>query len=156
MLIVRGVAGSSPALWTNSRQTAASGPETRAVSTAPPVRRTSTGDADSVSARPAAGTVRWTHTDGILRIALTGEIDLSCRADIEKTTTAIADAMPRDVVVDVTEVTFFSSEGLRLLGEAVRITSEGGTQVAVHNSDAQIKRSLATFGMLDHLVLIQD
>ncbi len=106
---------------------------------------------------PAYGTVGWTHDDGTIHVALTGEIDLSCRAEIEKAGAAISDAMPRDVRVDVTDVTFFGSEGLRLLADAIQITViDHGRQVTLHNPDRQLIHTVELFGMLDQITFSSD
>jgi anti-sigma B factor antagonist len=106
---------------------------------------------------PEYGTVGWTHDDGTIHVVLTGEIDLSCRAEIEKAGVAISDAMPRDVLVNVTDVTFFGSEGLRLLADAIQIAvMDHRRQVTLHNPDRQLMHTVELFGMRDQITVTSD
>jgi hypothetical protein len=64
---------------------------------------------------------------------------------------------PCRVLVDVTDVTFFSSEGLRFLSRTIGVVADGhGRVVTLHNPDQPVWRTVELFGMLDRLVVTSD
>lgn len=100
----------------------------------------------------ARGVVTWKRMVDGTEVVLAGEIDLTCRPRLNEMIAALTAEMPGDVHVDVTEVTFFSSEGLGFLARAARIVVDENQRVLmVHNPSRQIRRMVEFLGLQDRL-----
>ena len=85
------------------------------------------------------------------RIRARGEIDMAV-ADwfAEAITAALANGSPR-VIVDLTEVTFLDSSGIRALLTANRVAAERCRSLTVENPAPMVHRVLEICGVLDLL-----
>jgi anti-anti-sigma factor len=102
------------------------------------------------NAKMPSGTVEWSRTVHGLRVVLAGEIDLSCCELLDDAAGAIACAMPDDVVVDVTRVTFLSSHGLGFLAASSQLVADQhGRSFTLHNPRPTVERTAKLFGILD-------
>lgn len=101
--------------------------------------------------------VEWRTTPDGLYVVLAGEIDLTCRELLDQAIIAVGDALPGDLLVDLSAVTFFSSEGLNFLAKAAKlVVDDRGSVLTVRNPAAQVVRMIELFGMQDRLTVTQD
>jgi anti-sigma B factor antagonist len=71
-----------------------------------------------------------TPVDGIVVVALAGELDLSCAAELGQTLGGLAEAGDGRFVIDLSQLEFIDSTGISaLLSAAKRIHERGGTMV---------------------------
>ena len=85
-------------------------------------------------------------------VALEGEIDL---ASAERLTPVLADvvaAHPAKIAIDLTNVTFLDSTGIRQIMIAANAASEIGCGLVVRHPTAMIERTLEICGLHDLLV----
>ncbi len=87
-------------------------------------------------------TVVTTDQWGIPSVAVIGEVDMACEADIRAALGAQLDRQPTGLVVDLTRVEFFGSTGIRLLVEVYTRAQEQGTALAVATGQRAVLRTL--------------
>jgi len=90
--------------------------------------------------------------DGVLRLAVSGEIDLDT-ADIlaEAVDRVLATACPAEVVVDLAEVTLCDSVGIGALLRAREAAAAQAVHLVVINPRGVVRRALDVTGTLDRL-----
>lgn len=89
-----------------------------------------------------------TSRDGVLTIALSGEIDHQvAREMMDAITDAIAERLPARLVLDLSGVTFMDSSGIAVLLRARRQMSHTGGAVTVTAIPAQARRVLDAAGV---------
>jgi anti-anti-sigma factor len=86
-----------------------------------------------------------TDVDGALVLA--GEIDSYTAPDLAER----LEADPSLVVLDLTEVTFIDSSGLRVLVEGHRRRVEAGSSLTLRSPSAAVQRLLEISGLAGHL-----
>lgn len=102
---------------------------------------------------PATG-VRAGDRQGVPVVEVVGEVDLACEVPVR---TALADQLDRrtaGLVLDLTEVGFFGSTGIRLLVEACGRAERQGTTIAVATTRRSVLRTLE-MTLVDQLVEIR-
>lgn len=87
----------------------------------------------------AVGPVRVVH--------VSGEIDMTSRAAVERVLTRTVDDHPTAVVVDLSGVTFFGSSGLQMLAEARARASANAVTLRLVASTSRVLRPLEITGM---------
>lgn len=91
-------------------------------------------------------------SDGAVRIVLRGEVDMATAEQIgEATDKALATDHPAEVVIDLTDVTFLDSTGMRILLTAQRTAGEQGVPLRVTGARGGVVTVLAVTGLLDLL-----
>jgi anti-anti-sigma factor len=81
-------------------------------------------------------------------LKLSGELDLSVGSEFQKALDAIAADRPTRVVVDLREVTFIDSSGLRMLLQAnSRAHNEGWEISFLPKERSQVRRALEVTGL---------
>jgi anti-anti-sigma factor len=104
-----------------------------------------------------AGSVRCSRTADGVRVVLAGEVDLSCSDLLADASAALADAMPSDVQLDVTDVTFLASEGLGFLAATSRlVVDQHRRSLTLHNPGPTLQRTAKLCGILDRLTVTRD
>jgi anti-sigma B factor antagonist len=89
-------------------------------------------------------------SDGLLAIALFGEIDFSNSASVvEKIGPAVAQAQPAAVEVDITGVTFLDSSGIGVLVTAYRAATTAGAEYRVVGPSRFVYEQLRMTGLVD-------
>ena len=89
-----------------------------------------------------------TSRDGVLTIALSGEIDHQVARDMmDAITDAIAERLPARLVLDLSGVTFMDSSGIAVLLRARRQLGHTGGALRVANIPAQARRVLDAAGI---------
>jgi anti-anti-sigma factor len=95
------------------------------------------------------------HDDAVC-LALSGELDLSSALTFEDQLRRIEDEAPRVLVLDLRNLKFLDSTGLRLILAAhARAVKRGGRLSIVQGSDA-IRRIFRLTGMVERLNVFDD
>jgi anti-sigma B factor antagonist len=89
--------------------------------------------------------------DGMIRLRLVGEVDIEEAQDLELRLTEIVSETGR-CELDMSEITFFNSSGLRVLAEHWARAQEAGGSLVVRNPSPLVRRVLEITA-LDRLLL---
>lgn len=83
------------------------------------------------------------YENGTLMIRLSGELD-HCEAAsaMSAITSAVEEYLPRQCVLDFTDLSFMDSSGIAVLVKAERLLRRFGGGVSVQNANAQVGRVL--------------
>ncbi len=85
-------------------------------------------------------------------IRVSGEVDLSNAERFEEAIQlACTDGGDRNVLVDLSELSFIDSTGLRVLIEATRNSRSNGDQLHFRGPSPQVRRILEVTGIFDYL-----
>jgi anti-sigma B factor antagonist len=94
--------------------------------------------------------------DGLVRVALVGELDLSTVAKVQEELRRIEVSSPATLVVDLSKLTFLDSTGLRCIVTAdERARDEGRRIVIVRGPDA-VQRVFTITRLDDRLEMVDD
>ena len=94
--------------------------------------------------------------DGLVRVALVGELDLSTVAKVQEELRRVEASSPATLVVDLSKLTFLDSTGLRCIVTAdERARAEGRRIVIVRGPDA-VQRVFAITRLDDRLEMVDD
>ncbi|WP_071812698.1 STAS domain-containing protein [Lentzea guizhouensis] len=96
---------------------------------------------------------RTTYVQSIPVVSLTGEIDMMSFAPVTSRLAALLDRKPPALVVDLREVRFFGSGGIRTLVETQNTADELGVRFGVV-SDSRIVLRPLEMTAVDQLLLI--
>ena len=100
--------------------------------------------------------VRTEDRNGLVHVALMGELDLSTVAKVQEELRRVAADSPPTVVVDLSKLTFLDSTGLRCIVTAdERARAEGRRIVIVRGPDA-VQRVFAITRLDDRLDMVDD
>jgi anti-anti-sigma factor len=88
-------------------------------------------------------------------LRLTGEMDISCEDAFAATVRACIDAGATDVLVDLSQLTFIDSSGLRMLIQLWDKSRNNGLDLSMLQGTGQVRRTMEIAG-LDHLLPILD
>jgi anti-sigma B factor antagonist len=88
--------------------------------------------------------------DGAL-IRLAGELDLSCEDPMHAEVARVTESCPRAVVIDLGDVTFIDSPGLRMLLDLASTSRRDDFELTLIGADRQVRRSIRITG-LDRLL----
>jgi anti-anti-sigma factor len=84
-------------------------------------------------------------------IRLAGEFDLSCEDAMRAEVARVTESCPRAVVIDLGDVTFIDSPGLRMLLDLASASRRDGFELTLIGADRQVRRSMRITG-LDRLL----
>jgi anti-sigma B factor antagonist len=94
--------------------------------------------------------------DGLVRVALAGELDLSTVAKVQEELRRVEAAAPPTLIVDLSKLTFLDSTGLRCIVTAdERARAEGRRIVIVRGPDA-VQRVFAITRLEERLEMVDD
>jgi anti-sigma B factor antagonist len=100
--------------------------------------------------------VRTEDRDGLVHVALVGELDLSTVAKVQEELRRVEATSPPTLVVDLSKLTFLDSTGLRCIVTAdERARAEGRRIVIVRGPDA-VQRVFAITRLEDRLEMVDD
>ena len=100
--------------------------------------------------------VRTEDRNGLVHLALVGELDLSTVAKVQEALRRIEASSPATVVVDLSKLTFLDSTGLRCIVTAdERAREEGRRMVVVRGPDA-VQRVFAITRLEERLEMVDD
>ena len=87
-------------------------------------------------------------------VALEGEIDLSMVPDAERLIAEAEASEPGRLIIDLSDVTFMDSSGLRVLLTAHRRAEEAGRDFAIVKGGDTVNRLLDVTGVAERLELL--
>ncbi len=94
--------------------------------------------------------------DGLVHVALVGELDLSTVAKVQEELRRVEASSPATLVVDLSKLTFLDSTGLRCIVTAdERARTEGRRIVIVRGPDA-VQRVFAITRLEERLEMVDD
>lgn len=96
---------------------------------------------------------RTTYIQSIPVVSLTGEIDMMSSPPVTSRITALLDRKPPALVIDLRDVRFFGSEGIRTLVETQNAADELGIRLGVVSDSKVVLRPLEMTAV-DQLLLI--
>ena len=96
------------------------------------------------------------HEDnGMVRLALDGEFDLSNAAQFEDVLKEVERRQPPLVVLDLRELTFMDSTGLRVMVSADARARDDSRRLAIVQGPEAVHRVFRITGLDDHLEIVE-
>jgi anti-anti-sigma factor len=93
------------------------------------------------------------HLDGLVHVVMSGELDVSSAAAAAALLDQARTASP-NVIIDMSNVTFFDSSGLHVLMHLWRDVSRVGGKVTVQNPPMNVRR-VFKLAAVDHLIDVE-
>ena len=94
--------------------------------------------------------------DGLLHVALRGELDLSSVAKVQEELERIEQSAPATVVLDLSKLTFLDSTGLRCLVTADERARQSGRRVVLVKGPSSVQRVFTITRLEDRLEMVDD
>lgn len=94
--------------------------------------------------------------DGLVHVALKGELDLSTVAKVQDELRRVEDNEPPVVVLDLSRLTFLDSTGLRCLVTADERARESGRRVVIVRGPEPVQRVFAITRLEERLEMVDD
>jgi anti-anti-sigma factor len=96
------------------------------------------------------------RTGRVVRLALRGELDLAHKERFERAVTEVAGIPDLHLVVDLRQLGFMDSTGLRTLVLAAQEAERDGWSLSIVRGPAPIARLLEISGLEQHLPLVDE
>ena len=90
--------------------------------------------------------------DGTVHMALSGEVDFGNVAELRAAILRQANGEPRNLVIDLSGVTFLDSMGLSVLIQGKRSVEGSGGQLAIVNAGDRVRHVLQLAGVDEYLL----
>ncbi len=100
--------------------------------------------------------VRSEDRDGLVHVALVGELDLSSVAKVQEELRRIEAESPATMVVDLSRLTFLDSTGLRCIVTADERAREEGRRMVVVRGPDPVQRVFAITRLEERLDMVDD
>ena len=100
--------------------------------------------------------VRTEDRDGLVHVALMGELDLSTVAKVQEALRKIEAGAPPTLVVDLSKLTFLDSTGLRCIVTADERAREAGRRVVIVRGPDPVQRVFAITRLEERLEMVDD
>lgn len=100
--------------------------------------------------------VRTEDRDGLVHMALVGELDLSSVAKVQEELRRIEADAPAKLVVDLSKLTFLDSTGLRCIVTADERAREQGRRIVIVRGPDAVQRVFAITRLEDRLEIVDD
>ena len=94
--------------------------------------------------------------DGLVHVALVGELDQSTVAKVQEELRRIEANSPATVVVDLSKLTFLDSTGLRCIVTADERARDDGRRVVIVRGPDAVQRVFAITRLDDRLEMVDD
>lgn len=98
--------------------------------------------------------VQTEQREGLVRVALEGELDLSTTAQVEEELRRVEADEPGLIALDLSGLSFLDSTGLRLVVTADARAREGGRRLAVVRGPETVNRVFTITRLDEHLQLV--
>jgi anti-sigma B factor antagonist len=98
--------------------------------------------------------VRRDDEDGRVLLTFAGDLDLSTLPDAEREVRAAEAAAPAVLVVDLSELDFIDSSGVRLVLQAQARARESGRRLAIALGSGRSLRLFEVLGLVDRLDVV--
>jgi anti-anti-sigma factor len=110
------------------------------------------GDDDSVeSLDPTPFQATDLISDGSHRLVLTGEVDVYAAPDLENMVRRICAIGPTEIVIDLREVSFMDSSGLRAMMSAHKLCKRNGCELSIVPGAQQVQSLFDLTGLAELL-----
>ena len=93
--------------------------------------------------------------DGMVQLVLSGEFDLSSAAQIEDVLKELEERRPEVLVLDLRELTFMDSTGLRVMVSADARARDSARRLAIVQGPEAVHRVFRITGLDDHLEIVE-
>jgi anti-anti-sigma factor len=100
--------------------------------------------------------VKSEDRNGLVHVALVGELDLSTVAKVQEELRRIEADSPPTVVVDLSKLTFLDSTGLRCIVTADERAREEGRRVVIVRGPDPVQRVFAITRLEERLEMVDD
>lgn len=88
------------------------------------------------------------YQNGILTIGLSGELDHAAASSaLREVETAVEEYMPRQCVLDFSNLSFMDSSGIAVILKSERMMRQMGGGTAIRSANAQVQRVLELAGL---------
>jgi anti-sigma B factor antagonist len=94
--------------------------------------------------------------DGLVHVALVGELDLSTVAKVQEELRRVEVNSPATLVVDLSKLTFLDSTGLRCIATADERAREEGRRIVIVRGPDAVQRVFAITRLDDRLEMVDD
>jgi anti-anti-sigma factor len=95
------------------------------------------------------------RSDGTVRLALAGEFDLSNASQVEDALVEVERERPALLILDLRELTFMDSTGLRVMVSADARARDDSRRLAVVQGPEPVHRVFRITGLDDHLEMVE-
>jgi len=111
-----------------------------------------------VEVLPAAGGSEQLQLESCVRdgehtLVLRGELDAACAARFESSVRDACEQAPATLVLDLSELAFMDSSGLRVVLFTQALCEQQGIELSIVEGMPQVQRLFAVIGLLDSLPL---
>jgi anti-sigma B factor antagonist len=100
--------------------------------------------------------VKTEERDGLVHVALVGELDLSTVAKVQEELRRVEAGAPPTVVVDLSKLTFLDSTGLRCIVTADERARDAGRRVVVVRGPDPVHRVFTITRLEERLEMVDD
>ena len=100
--------------------------------------------------------VRTEDRDGLVHVALVGELDLSTVPKVQEELRRVEASSPATLVVDLSKLTFLDSTGLRCIVTADERAREGGRRMVIVRGPNAVQRVFTITRLEDRLEMVDD
>jgi anti-sigma B factor antagonist len=100
--------------------------------------------------------VKTEERDGLVHVALVGELDLSTVGKVQDELNRVEAAGPATVVVDLSKLSFLDSTGLRCIVTADERAREAGRRVVIVRGPDAVQRVFSITRLEDRLEIVDD
>ena len=100
--------------------------------------------------------VRTEDRNGLVHVALVGELDLSTVAKVQEELRRVEASAPATVVVDLSKLTFLDSTGLRCIVTADERAREDGRRMVIVRGPDAVQRVFAITRLEERLEMVDD
>ena len=100
--------------------------------------------------------VRTEDRNGLVHLALVGELDLSSVAKVQEELRRIEATSPATLVVDLSKLAFLDSTGLRCIVTADERAREGGRRMVIVRGPDAVQRVFTITRLEDRLEMVDD
>jgi anti-sigma B factor antagonist len=100
--------------------------------------------------------VRTEDRDGLVHMALVGELDLSSVAKVQEELRRVEAGLPATLVVDLSKLTFLDSTGLRCIVTADERAREQGRRIVIVRGPDAVQRVFAITRLEERLEIVDD
>ena len=94
--------------------------------------------------------------NGLVHVALVGELDLSSVAKVQEELRRVEAASPATLVVDLSKLTFLDSTGLRCIVTADERAREEGRRIVIVRGPDAVQRVFTITRLEDRLEMVDD
>ena len=100
--------------------------------------------------------VRTEDRDGLVHMALVGELDLSSVAKVQEELRRIEAGSPPTLVLDLSKLSFLDSTGLRCIVTADERAREGGRRIVIVRGPDAVQRVFTITRLEERLEIVDD